>query len=161
MFYVILTILYLRVRTIETSSSPTDSSRPLFKQIEIFSRLRAVSLFSCPVEQNVRDTQMTTTKLLKLLMVEFTRCLGYFTSQTNAIDWRLHSRVWSTPNTSLTLTSKVSLTQRFVTGSNHYHQLKRRMTGFEWFYHRTKSQQKLADIVAAPKSKHHHPACVC
>ena len=29
-------------------------------------------------------------------------------------------------------------------------------------YHlKTKSQQKLADIVTAPKSKHHHPACVC
>ena len=36
-FYVILTISYLRAQTIETSSLPTDSSRPLFKQIEIFS----------------------------------------------------------------------------------------------------------------------------
>ena len=34
---VILTISYLRAQTIETSSLPTDSSRPLFKQIEIFS----------------------------------------------------------------------------------------------------------------------------
>ena len=37
--YVILTISYLRAQTIETSSLPTDSSRPLFKQIEIFSIL--------------------------------------------------------------------------------------------------------------------------
>ena len=36
-FYVILTISYLRAQTIETSSLPTDSSRPLFKQIEIIS----------------------------------------------------------------------------------------------------------------------------
>ena len=35
--YVILTISYLRAQTIETSSLPTDSSRPLFKQIKIFS----------------------------------------------------------------------------------------------------------------------------
>ena len=48
------------------------------------------------------------------------------------------------PNTSLTLPSKVSLTQRFVTSSDLYHQLKRRMTRFEWFYHlKTKSQQIL------------------
>ena len=40
--YVILTISYLRAQTIETSSLPTDSSRPLFKQIEIFSGIRAV-----------------------------------------------------------------------------------------------------------------------
>ena len=39
MFYVILTISYLRTQTIETSSLPTYSSRPLFKQIEIFSML--------------------------------------------------------------------------------------------------------------------------
>ena len=39
MFYVILTISYLRAQTTETSSLPTDSSRPLFKQIEIFSIL--------------------------------------------------------------------------------------------------------------------------
>ena len=31
---VILIISYLRVRTIETSTFPTDSSRPLFKQID-------------------------------------------------------------------------------------------------------------------------------
>ena len=37
--YVILTISYLRAQTIETSSLPTDSSRPLFKQTEIFSIL--------------------------------------------------------------------------------------------------------------------------
>ena len=36
---VILTISYLRAQTIETSSLPTDSSRPLFKQIETFSIL--------------------------------------------------------------------------------------------------------------------------
>ena len=34
--YVTLTISYLRAQTIETSSLPTDSSRPLFKQIKIF-----------------------------------------------------------------------------------------------------------------------------
>ena len=38
-FYVILTISYLRTQTIETSSLSTDSSRPLLKQIEIFSIL--------------------------------------------------------------------------------------------------------------------------
>ena len=38
-FSVILTISYLRAKTIETSSLPTDSSQPLFKQIEIFSIL--------------------------------------------------------------------------------------------------------------------------
>ena len=36
LFYVILAISYLRTRTIETSSLPSDSMRPLFKQIEIF-----------------------------------------------------------------------------------------------------------------------------
>ena len=40
--YVILTILYLRVQTTETSSLPTDSSRPLFKQIMIFSGILTV-----------------------------------------------------------------------------------------------------------------------
>ena len=40
--YVILTISYLRAQTIETSSLPTDSSRPLFKQIEIFSGILTV-----------------------------------------------------------------------------------------------------------------------
>ena len=34
--YVSLTISFLRAQTIETSSLPSDSSRPLFKQIEIF-----------------------------------------------------------------------------------------------------------------------------
>ena len=34
--YVILTILYLQAETTETSLLPTDSSRPLFKQIKIF-----------------------------------------------------------------------------------------------------------------------------
>ena len=37
--YVILTISYLRAQTIETSSLPTDSSRPLFEEIEIFSSI--------------------------------------------------------------------------------------------------------------------------
>ena len=37
--YVILTISYLRAQTIETSSLPIDSSRPLFEQIEIFSSI--------------------------------------------------------------------------------------------------------------------------
>ena len=37
LFYVILTISYLPVRTVETSSLPYNSIRPLFKQIrEIF-----------------------------------------------------------------------------------------------------------------------------
>ena len=36
---VILTISYLRVRTIETSPFPTDSSRPLLKQIDWQNRL--------------------------------------------------------------------------------------------------------------------------
>ena len=44
--YVILTISYLRAQTIETSSLPTDSSRPLFKQIKIFSGILTV-YFNC------------------------------------------------------------------------------------------------------------------
>ena len=35
LFHVILTISYLQPRTIQTSSLPTDSSQPLFKQIKI------------------------------------------------------------------------------------------------------------------------------
>ena len=46
MFYVILTISYLRAQTIETSSLPTDSSRPLFKHIAIFSGILTV-YFKC------------------------------------------------------------------------------------------------------------------
>ena len=42
--YVILTISYLRAQTIETSSLPTDSSRPQFEQIEIFSSIQTVYL---------------------------------------------------------------------------------------------------------------------
>ena len=41
---VILTISYLRAQTIETSSLLTDSSRPLFEQIEIFSSILTVYL---------------------------------------------------------------------------------------------------------------------
>ena len=44
--YVILTISYLRAQTIETSSLPTDSSQPLFKQIESFSGILTVC-FNC------------------------------------------------------------------------------------------------------------------
>ena len=44
--YVILTISYLLAQTKETSSLPTDSSRPLFKQIEIFSGILTV-YFNC------------------------------------------------------------------------------------------------------------------
>ena len=44
--YVILTISYLRAETIETSSLPTDSSRPLFKQIKIFSGILPL-YFNC------------------------------------------------------------------------------------------------------------------
>ena len=40
--YVILTISYLRMQTILTSSLPTDSSRPLFKQINMFSGILTV-----------------------------------------------------------------------------------------------------------------------
>ena len=45
-FYVILAISYLLAQTIETSSLPTDSSRPLFKQVEIFSGTLTV-YFNC------------------------------------------------------------------------------------------------------------------
>ena len=41
-FSVIITNPYLRARTIQTSSLPNDSSRPLFKQIEIFSSILTV-----------------------------------------------------------------------------------------------------------------------
>ena len=44
--YVILTISYLRAQTILTSSLPTDSSRPLFKQINMFSGILTV-YFNC------------------------------------------------------------------------------------------------------------------
>ena len=43
-FYVILTISYLRAQTIETSSLPTGSSRPQIEQIEIFSSILTVYL---------------------------------------------------------------------------------------------------------------------
>ena len=46
LFNVILIISYLRAQTIETSSLPTDSMRPLFKQIEIFSVILTVH-FNC------------------------------------------------------------------------------------------------------------------
>ena len=42
--YVILTISYLRAQTVETSSLPTDSSRPQFEQIEFFSNILTVYL---------------------------------------------------------------------------------------------------------------------
>ena len=42
--YVILTISYLRAQTIDTSSLSTDSSRPQFEQIEIFSSILTVYL---------------------------------------------------------------------------------------------------------------------
>ena len=45
-FYVILTISYSRAKTVEMSPLPTDSSRPLFKQIEIFSGILTV-YFNC------------------------------------------------------------------------------------------------------------------
>ena len=41
-FSVIITNSYLRARTIQTSSLPNDSSRHLFKQIEIFSAILTV-----------------------------------------------------------------------------------------------------------------------
>ena len=44
--YVIPTISYLRAQTIETSSLPTDSSHPLFKQVEIFPGILTV-YFNC------------------------------------------------------------------------------------------------------------------
>ena len=44
--YIILTISYLRVQTMETSSLPTDSLRPLFKQMKIFSGILTV-YFNC------------------------------------------------------------------------------------------------------------------
>ena len=44
--YVILTLSHLRAQTIETSSLPTDSSRPQFEQIEIFSSKLTI-YFNC------------------------------------------------------------------------------------------------------------------
>ena len=56
--YVILTTSYLRVQTIETPSLLTDSSRALFKQIEIFSVIltvyfycKSLSLIHSPVSR--------------------------------------------------------------------------------------------------------------
>ena len=45
-FYVILTISYLRAWTIDTSSLPNDSMRPLIEQFEIFSGL-LTAYFNC------------------------------------------------------------------------------------------------------------------
>ena len=55
MFYAILTISYLRAQTIETSSLATDSSRPQFEQIEIFSSILTVYLNCkyCPIYARV------------------------------------------------------------------------------------------------------------
>ena len=52
-FYVILTISYLRAQTIETSSLPTDSSRPLFKQ-KIFSDIPTVYILTVSTFLNIR-----------------------------------------------------------------------------------------------------------
>ena len=46
LFYVILTISYLRAQTIKMSSLPNDSMRLMLKQIEIFLGILTV-LFSC------------------------------------------------------------------------------------------------------------------
>ena len=51
---VILTISNLLAQTIETSSLPTDSSQPLFKQIEIFSGILTV-YFNCKVRYSLGD----------------------------------------------------------------------------------------------------------
>ena len=50
LIYVILTISYLRAQTIETTPIPTDSSRPLFEQIEIFPTIPTAysNCKSCP-----------------------------------------------------------------------------------------------------------------
>ena len=48
-FYVLrhsITISYLRAQTIETSSLPTDSSRPLFKQRETFLYIDCMIVYS-------------------------------------------------------------------------------------------------------------------
>ena len=56
--YVILTISYLQAQTIETSSLPTDSSRPLFKDLQALT----VWLYDCmTVDFNIR-------KLLECLL---------------------------------------------------------------------------------------------
>ena len=52
--YVILTISYLRAQTMETSSLPTDSSRPLFKQIDIFSGILTVYISTVSSFLNIR-----------------------------------------------------------------------------------------------------------
>ena len=46
LFYVILTIYYLRAQTIETSTLPDDFMRTLFKKIETFSGVLTV-YFNC------------------------------------------------------------------------------------------------------------------
>ena len=67
-FYVILTISYLRVQTIETSSLPTNFSRPLFKQIEIFSIL-TVWLYISTVSTflNIRARYLSASSGFRLL----------------------------------------------------------------------------------------------
>ena len=66
--YIILTISYLRAQTIETSSLPTDSSRPLFKQIENFSIL-TVWLYISTVSTflNIRSSYLSASSGFRLL----------------------------------------------------------------------------------------------
>ena len=67
MFYVIITISYLRAQTIE-ASLPTDSSRPLFKQIEIFSIL-TIWLYISTVSTflNIRASYLSASSGFRLL----------------------------------------------------------------------------------------------
>ena len=68
MFYVILTISYLRAETIETSSLPTDSSRPLFKEIEIFSILTVwLYISSVSTFLNIRASYWSASSGFRLL----------------------------------------------------------------------------------------------
>ena len=66
--YVTLTISYLRAQTKETSSLPTDSSRPLFKQIEILSIL-TVWLYISTVSSflNIRASYQSASSGFRLL----------------------------------------------------------------------------------------------
>ena len=65
LFYVILTVSYLRAQTIETSTLPNDSMRPLFKQIETFSGILTV-YFNCKYYYNKSNQYALNHSKLKL-----------------------------------------------------------------------------------------------
>ena len=62
LIYFILTISYMRAWTIETSSLPDDSMRPLIKQIEIFFLVFSIYSIKRRPRSNAADGSKTTNK---------------------------------------------------------------------------------------------------